>query len=338
MKPTISVLPLLLGLFALLGAGCVSYEDDAQPSERRAAATLLTVVDESHQLTPEQMADRRREIVSYLVAEGYIYSGEDLVQSASYADQIIRAKLAPDGSFELTIYRPERLAHHEVAFDPAGYPVYTYFPGDIGYFGNGFDPYYLPIAPYYGPRHPHYRPGSHRGHDGPRPDRPRPPGQRPDWNHGQRPDRDNGHPGTPPPGGKPRRDRDRDHRPDRPDPTEPGQPPRDPVPPPPATPTPTPPPPAQPNPRPNGPDRQPWVRHPAPPANTTSNPPAPQNRTRPAGAPARVAPPPRVNPPPRPAPPPQVTPEPAKEQPTNTDAAPSPSEINSNGRLRENRR
>jgi len=155
MKPSPLFLLLVLGLFALLGTGCVmttdGYEQPTRSSSHR-SATFLTLVDESLQLTPEQMEERRRNIISYLVSEGYIYSGEDLVQSASFADQIVRAKLALDGSFELTIYRPEHIARREIAFDPAGDPAYEYFPGDIGYMGDGIAPYFIPLAPYFASR------------------------------------------------------------------------------------------------------------------------------------------------------------------------------------------
>ena len=227
MKISTLLLPLVLGVFTLLGSGCATaWEDDEQPSQRR-SATLLTLVDESHQLTPEQMEERRRNIISYLIAEGYIYSGDELVQSAAFAEQIIRAKLALDGSFELTIYRPERISRREINFDPAGYPVYTYFPGDIGYFGDGFDPFYIPIAPYHGPRHYHRdRSRDRRDHGSPRPDGPQPPRQNPDWNRDHQPPRDGVNDGNNnrrrPDGDRPDGTRDPrnnwNRRPDRPNP------------------------------------------------------------------------------------------------------------------------
>jgi hypothetical protein len=322
---------LLFLAFVLGGTGCAQPIDENQPppppitADGHIPATLLIVIDPSGQLSADDLTERRHGIVSYLVDHGYIRSGDDLVANSADAEQIIQATLADDGTFELEIYDATHVAHREIDMDPSGNPEYVFYPGDVGYDGDGFAPYYLAIVPIYPIWHErHWNPHDH-GHDhagyephrpppikhGPPPQPPHhPPGDnhdhqpqpppQPDNRHPQPPPQsDNHHPQPPGPG----------HKPDE-QPGHGGPPDHKPGPPPPTgakPPLPAPPPSGQQGNH-NG---QPQTNQPAPQNPKPASPPPSGNKpanmppAKAAPPPAKASPPPKATPPaPRPAPPP----------------------------------
>jgi hypothetical protein len=323
-------------------------------------ATLLIVIDPSGQLSADDLTERRHGIVSYLVDHGYIRSGDDLVSNSADAEQIIQATLADDGSFELNIYDATHVAHREIFMDPSGNPEYVFYPGDMGYYGDGFNPYYLAIVPIYPIWHErHWNPHDH-GHDhagyephhpppikhGPPP---QPPHNHPGDNHDHHPQPppqpDNHHPQPPGPGHKP----DDDHGHGGPPDHKPGlPPPQGTKAPPPATP-----PSGQQGNRSGQPYPYPPVPPPHQPNNTHPQPPPPNGNGKPDNHPPSdqqgnhhgqppptnpkpASPPPSNNkpvntPPARTAPPAKASPPPPKATPPPHPAPPPPPPKNDNG-------
>jgi hypothetical protein len=355
---------LLFLAFVLGGTGCAQPIDENQPpppitADGHVPATLLIVVDPSGQLSADELTDRRHGIVSYLVDHGYIRSGDDLVSNSADAEQIIQATLADDGSFELNIYDATQVAHREIYMDPSGNPEYVFYPGDIGYDGDGFNPFYLAIVPVYPIWHErHWNPHDH-GHDRngyeshrPPPIKHGPPPQLPHHPPGNNHDQ---HPQPPGPGHKP----DDDHGHGGPPDHKPGPPPPPATNPPPSgqqgnrsgQPYPNlPPPPRQPNNTHPQPPPQPDNHHPQPPppngnGKPDNHPPSdqqgnhngqPQTNQPPPQNPKPASPPPSNNkpvniPPARSAPPPKAPPPPPKAAPPPPRPPPPPPPKNDDG-------
>lgn len=113
-----TLLSFFTGLLALLLAGCIYIPAPEPPPSR---VYLMLVADEG--VGTGTLAQRREEVIAYLLDSGLLANRADLVSDPAQADRIIRAILTPDG-FKLSIFRSGR--------DVPASPIYL--PSDYGYY------------------------------------------------------------------------------------------------------------------------------------------------------------------------------------------------------------